>query len=102
MLGELERQASPLPSRDGVLEDNVSDPVPFTTRFEYYQYNPQVLKQIKEMAKEFSLYRKVKGDGNCFYRAFNFAFLEMALTHTSSLYFLRLLFCMSDPSKVRF
>ena len=80
----------------------ISEPISFSERFDNYKFNPDMLQQVKSMAKEFPVYRRVKGDGNCFYRAFNFSFLEMSLTHESSLYFLRFLQCFSDTSRVKF
>jgi len=38
------------------------------------------------------VFREVRGDGNCFYRAFACGFLEMALRCRTACYFLRLLF----------
>lgn len=35
--------------------------------------------KIADLCKQFSTVRKVCGDGNCFYRAFSFAFLETAI-----------------------
>ena len=61
-----------------------------------------MLAQVKQKAREFPVYRRIRGDGNCFYRAFNFGFLEMALSHKSSLYFLKFLAVMADTKKVDF
>lgn len=40
----------------------------------------------------YPVYRKIRGDGNCFYRAFACGFIEMALTHHYATYYLRFLF----------
>lgn len=61
-----------------------------------------MLAQIKQKVKEFPVYRKLRKDGNSLYRAFNFGFLEMALTHKSSLHFLKFLSVIADPTKVEF
>ncbi|XP_020775326.1 ubiquitin thioesterase OTUB2-like isoform X2 [Boleophthalmus pectinirostris] len=37
------------------------------------------------VCQEFSTVRKVRGDGNCFYRAFSFAFLESAIQNSRGL-----------------
>lgn len=41
--------------------------------------------KITDVCKEFSTVRKVCGDGNCFYRAFFFAFLESAIQNPRGL-----------------
>jgi hypothetical protein len=42
--------------------------------------------------KGYPVYRNIRGDGNCFYRAFICGFLEMALTADYATYFFRILF----------
>ncbi|KAK7904743.1 hypothetical protein WMY93_017350 [Mugilogobius chulae] len=41
--------------------------------------------KIIDVSREFSTVRKVRGDGNCFYRAFSFAFLESAILNSRGL-----------------
>lgn len=38
-----------------------------------------------ELCRQFSTVRKVRGDGNCFYRAFSFAYLESAIRNSRGL-----------------
>ncbi|KAL0905397.1 hypothetical protein M5K25_023814 [Dendrobium thyrsiflorum] len=38
-----------------------------------------VLKKIKELHEKYASFRRVRGDGNCFFRAFKFAYLEHIL-----------------------
>ncbi|KAI0491397.1 hypothetical protein KFK09_025657 [Dendrobium nobile] len=35
----------------------------------------RVLKKIKELHEKYASFRRVRGDGNCFFRAFKFAYL---------------------------
>ncbi len=47
-----------------------------------YNYNDEFLDEIKKkfnFLKDFSFYRKIKGDGNCFYRAVIFKYFEMII-----------------------
>ncbi|XP_028551146.1 ubiquitin thioesterase otubain-like isoform X4 [Dendrobium catenatum] len=39
----------------------------------------RVLKKIKELHEKYASFRRVRGDGNCFFRAFKFAYLEHIL-----------------------
>lgn len=39
-------------------------------------YNAEFLCQVEDLKKEFSSWRKVRGDGNCYYRAVGFVYLE--------------------------
>lgn len=98
MLQELSLQASSETVKSLMNKQAVSEALPLSSRFG--EYNDKT--EIRKWAKEFPVYRKIRGDGNCFYRAFNFSFLEMALTHKSSLYFLRFLSVISDSKRVDF
>ena len=74
---ELEQNAQPM---IGVVEtcDNL---VPL------YQNNPQqgrFLDGIHSLSKTFSGMRRVRGDGNCFYRAFLFSYLENIISRLPS------------------
>ena len=47
-----------------------------------FNYNDDFLDEIKKkfnFLKDFSFYRKIKGDGNCFYRAVIFKYFEMII-----------------------
>lgn len=46
-----------------------------------YKNDPNVLTKIDNLHKDFSYMRRVAGDGNCFYRAFAFAYFEYLLCH---------------------
>lgn len=40
---------------------------------------PNILSQIEEVQKSYPVYRKIRGDGNCFYRAVGFLWLEQMI-----------------------
>ena len=44
------------------------------------------------MANSYPVYRGIRGDGNCFYRAFYCSYIEMALVNNYATHFLRLIF----------
>ena len=46
---------------------------------EDFKYNESMKEKIEEMSVEYSGYRPIRGDGNCYYRAVSFSFLERAL-----------------------
>lgn len=46
-----------------------------------YQDNPGFLKKLSHLILDFKTYRKCKGDGNCFYRAFAFSWFETVLMY---------------------
>ncbi|KAI8996767.1 ubiquitin thioesterase OTUB1-like protein [Pilobolus umbonatus] len=46
---------------------------------EEYKDNEPFLKKIKNLGKDYSKMRKCRGDGNCFFRAFGFAWFESAM-----------------------
>jgi hypothetical protein len=43
------------------------------------QYNAELVSQIEGMEAKYSGFRPVRGDGNCFYRAVGFSFVEGAI-----------------------
>ena len=45
-----------------------------------YMYNTS-----QDLLKRYKTLRRTRGDGNCFFRAFAFAYLEMMLTDKSDL-----------------
>lgn len=69
----------------------VSPPHPLTEHLKQYT-NPTIRQSLENAMKGFPVYRKIRGDGNCFYRAFICGYLEMALVNSYATYFLRLLF----------
>ena len=44
---------------------------------EDFKYNESMKEKIEEMTGEYSGYRPIRGDGNCYYRAVSFSFLEV-------------------------
>lgn len=62
-------------------------------RIEYLKllkpYNAGFLSQVEELKKEFSSWRKVRGDGNCYYRAVGFVYLEHLCRSKVPSHFLR-------------
>jgi ubiquitin thioesterase protein OTUB1 len=51
--------------------------LPFSVLEKEYASNPAFLRKIADLPKQYSSYRRVRGDGNCFYRAYVFAILEI-------------------------
>lgn len=63
----------------------VSPPLPVSIlREEYNDYSP-FLSKIYGMDGRFAVMRKTRGDGNCFFRSFAFAFVEELVKQTASL-----------------
>ena len=46
---------------------------------EDFKYNESMKEKIEEMSVEYDGYRPIRGDGNCYYRAVSFSFLERAM-----------------------
>jgi hypothetical protein len=46
---------------------------------EDFKYNESMKEKIEEMSVEYNGYRPIRGDGNCYYRAVSFSFLERAM-----------------------
>ena len=46
---------------------------------EDFMYNESMKEKIEEMKEEYDGYRPIRGDGNCYYRAVSFSFLERAM-----------------------
>lgn len=71
-LRDLEQEAETLPL--------ISDPLPVTDLLPSYENNSGSFVQgINYLAARFSQMRKVRGDGNCFYRALLFSYVEALL-----------------------
>ena len=52
---------------------------------EYAVGNPVFAKKIDSLSHSFSSMRRTRGDGNCFYRAFIFSYLEGLLLNSQLL-----------------
>lgn len=75
--GKLSKEFSKMLQKEKPRE-NVSIIIPTAEhRFEYS--NKAISYKILEMAEYIPHFRKIRGDGNCFYRAVGFAFLEKLL-----------------------
>ncbi|KAI9221273.1 peptidase C65 Otubain-domain-containing protein [Blastocladiella britannica] len=60
----------------------ISLPNPLGLLLDEYSDNPSFLTKIHSLFDlGFSQFRKCRGDGNCFYRAFTFAYFARTLTH---------------------
>jgi len=57
----------------------------FSDLEEEYKNSSKLLAKIKEGSKKYSGLRRVRGDGNCFYRAYLFAILEFVRTKETSI-----------------
>ena len=44
-----------------------------------YKYNKEMREQIEALADHYCGFRPIRGDGNCYYRAVGFSFLERAM-----------------------
>lgn len=58
---------------------------PTSLFLEYAVGNPVFAKKIDSLSHSFSSMRRTRGDGNCFYRAFIFSYLEGLLLHSQLL-----------------
>ncbi|XP_033647100.1 ubiquitin thioesterase OTUB1-like [Asterias rubens] len=58
----------------------VSQRYPISVLCEEYLDDQVYRKKIDDLSRQYSHIRKTRGDGNCFFRAFGFAYLERLLT----------------------
>ena len=54
----------------------ISDELPISKLTEEYKSNEEYLKSIENISKKYKTYRKVRRDGNCFYRSFIYLLFE--------------------------
>ena len=54
----------------------ISDELPISKLTEEYKSNEEYLKSIENISKKYKTYRKVRRDGNCFYRSFIYRLFE--------------------------
>ena len=54
----------------------ISEELPITKLTEEYKSNKEYLKSIESISKKYKTYRKVRRDGNCFYRSFIYRLFE--------------------------
>jgi len=90
MKSKLEEKKSPHgPSDDEIIsqQDRIADEIAKTQPLlgkqtslealeEEYKSNPKFLKKIQEVATKYANIRRIRGDGNCFYRSYLFGCLE--------------------------
>ncbi|KJE90158.1 peptidase C65 Otubain [Capsaspora owczarzaki ATCC 30864] len=58
----------------------VSDPLPTSVLLDEYKENKDAFRdKLKDVTSKYDSFRRVRGDGNCFYRAFGFALLQQIL-----------------------
>ncbi|OLL23091.1 Ubiquitin thioesterase otubain-like [Neolecta irregularis DAH-3] len=62
----------------------VSSPVSLDELLQEYQGNSVFSEKIRELSETFSTYRKIRGDGDCFYRTFAYGLLSQHNSDTSS------------------
>lgn len=71
---------------------SVSEVKSLSDHIEQYKGNPRLQASLRDKLHEYPYFREIRGDGNCFYRAFICGFLEMSLHRPTAGYYLRLLF----------
>ena len=54
----------------------ISNELPISKLTEEYKLNEEYLKSIENISKKYKTYRKVRRDGNCFYRSFIYRLFE--------------------------
>ena len=54
----------------------ISDELPISNLTEEYKSNKEYLQSIENISKKYKTYRKVRRDGNCFYRSFIYRLFE--------------------------
>ncbi|CAE8734561.1 unnamed protein product, partial [Polarella glacialis] len=59
--------------------ENISPLKPIQELEREFAHNPYLVRQFAELARSFKAWRPVRGDGNCYYRAVLFAWLERSL-----------------------
>lgn len=57
----------------------------FKSLYEEFKNDPVYVDRIKKLDDKYSNVRRTRGDGNCFYRAFGFAYLEKLLKNKEDL-----------------
>ena len=54
----------------------ISEEIPISKLTEEYKSNKEYLKSIENISKRYKAYRKIRRDGNCFYRSFIYRLFE--------------------------
>ena len=65
----------------------ISDELPISKLTEEYKSNEEYLKSIENISKKYKTYRKVRRDGNCFYRSFIYRLFEHACIKNDKIFF---------------
>ena len=65
----------------------ISDELPISKLTEEYKSNEEYLKSIENISKKYKTYRKVRRDGNCFYRSFIYRLFEQACIRNDKVLF---------------
>ena len=65
----------------------ISDELPISKLTEEYKSNEEYLKSIENISKKYKTYRKVRRDGNCFYRSFIYRLFEHACIKNDKILF---------------
>lgn len=55
---------------------SISKKYPFRQMKNLFKFNEKVKKSLDTLQTTYSSYRKIRGDGNCYYRAIGFAYIE--------------------------
>lgn len=56
--------------------ETISKKLPFKTMKNMFKFNEKIKKSIESVQHTYSSFRKIRGDGNCYYRAVGFAYVE--------------------------
>ena len=65
----------------------ISDELPISKLTEEYKSNEEYLKSIENISKKYKTYRKVRRDGNCFYRSFIYRLFEQVCIRNDKVLF---------------
>ncbi|XP_057949027.1 OVARIAN TUMOR DOMAIN-containing deubiquitinating enzyme 1 [Malania oleifera] len=77
---EIMQQQSAIRAEEAEKSPFVGDKEPLSTlAAEYQSGSPILIEKIKMLAENYAAIRRTRGDGNCFFRSFMFAYLEYIL-----------------------
>jgi ubiquitin thioesterase protein OTUB1 len=64
------------PKEENDYPDTISKKHPLKSMKDSFKFNEKIKNLIKTLQNFYSSYRKIRGDGNCYYRAVGFAYIE--------------------------
>ena len=82
--GEIMKAITPVEALEEIYPETIGTKLPLASMKTLFKFNPKVQQLIDSLGNRYSSWRKIRGDGNCYFRAVGLGYLEYLCREATS------------------